>query len=308
MKILLAGEQAAGVQALKAVQKSGHEVVAVLTNPAEAIAQATRGATVASVARMLKYPIIPARRVKDPLFAQEVKRMGVDVLLNVHSFHIVNAQVIGAVALGAFNLHPGPLPDYAGMNVPSWAILNGEREHGVTLHWMTAGIDEGEIAYQERFALCAADTGLSVTIRCVDLGLKMIETLLKALHHDPAKIPRLRQDLSKRRYFGVQRPFDGKVQWNMSADELERFVRASDHFPFPSPIGYPTVDVHGRAVGLMKVSRTQAAADAVPGSIRQRDGVVWLATKNEWLAVHRVLVDGRVVEEVRNVLYDGQQL
>ena len=306
MKILLAAEEAAGVQTLKAIQKSGHEIVAVLTTASEQ-AEAMRGATVATVAQTLGYRVLPAKSVRDPLFSQDVKNMATDVLLNVHSLYIIKAPILEAVKVGAFNLHPGPLPDYAGMNAPSWAILNGEKQHGATLHWMTAGIDEGKIAYQETFDLTEKDTGLSVSTRCVRLGLQMIETLLSTLHQDPNRIPKLNQDFSKRRYFGFHAPFEGKVQWDMSADELERFVRASDYHPLPSPWGYPKANLGEQEIGLMKISKTGIFANQEAGSIKEQDGAMWLAAKDEWLAVQKVQIDGKAVE-ARSVLQDGEKL
>jgi methionyl-tRNA formyltransferase len=307
MKILLAAEEAAGIQTLKAIHKSGHDIVAVLTASGQTSSEAMRGATVATVAQTLGYTVLLAKRVKDPLFAQEVQQMGIDVLLNVHSLYIIKALILEAVKVGAFNLHPGPLPDYAGMNAPSWAILNGEKQHGVTLHWMTAGIDEGKIAYQERFDLSDKDTGLSVSTRCVKLGLQMIETLLSTLHQDPDNVPKLSQDFSKRRYFGLHGPFEGKVQWTMSADELERFVRASDYYPLPSPWGYPKAKLQETEIGIMKVSKTNVAADKEAGSIKDHDGAIWIATKDEWLAVQKVQVGGKTVD-AKSVLQSGQKL
>ena len=305
MKILLAAEEAAGVQTLKAIQKSGHEVVAVLTSSEQD--SAMRGATVATVAQSLGFPVLPAKRVKDPLFAHEVSQMGADVLLNVHSLYIIKPEILEAVKVGAFNLHPGPLPDYAGMNAPSWAIFNNEKQHGVTLHQMTAGIDEGTIAYQEMVDLTEKDTGLSVSTKCVRLGIHMIETLLATLHQDPTAIPKLSQDFSKRRYFGLKAPFEGKIQWDMSAAELERFVRASDYYPLPSPWGYPKAVLGEQEIGLMKVSKTGIAADQEAGSIKEHDGASWLATKDEWLVVQKVQVEGKAVG-AKSVLQAGQKL
>jgi UDP-4-amino-4-deoxy-L-arabinose formyltransferase/UDP-glucuronic acid dehydrogenase (UDP-4-keto-hexauronic acid decarboxylating) len=304
MKILLAAEEAAGVQTLKAIQASGHELVAVLTSSEQD--SSMRGATVATVAQNLGLPVLAAKRVKDPLFANEVSQMSVDILLNVHSLYIIKAPVLEAVKVGAFNLHPGPLPDYAGMNAPSWAIFNNEKQHGVTLHWMTAGIDEGTIAYQELFDLNDKDTGLSVSTKCVRLGIQMIQTLLATLHEDPARIPKLSQDFSKRRYFGLKTPFE-RIQWEMGADQLERFVRASDYYPLPSPWGYPKAKLGEQDIGLMKVTKTGVSTDSVAGNVKEHEGTIWLATRDEWLAVQKVQVDGKVVD-AKSVLQDGKRL
>jgi methionyl-tRNA formyltransferase len=304
MKILLAAEEAAGVQTLKAIQASRHGVVAVLTSSEQD--SAMRGATVATVAQSLGFPVLPARKVKDPLFASEVSQMSVDVLLNVHSLYIIKAPILEAVKFGAFNLHPGPLPDYAGMNAPSWAIFNNEKQHGVTLHWMTAGIDEGTIAYQELFDLSEKDTGLSVSTKCVRLGIQMIQTLLATLHQDPAQIPRRSQDFSRRRYFGLKAPYE-RIQWEMRADQLERLVRASDYYPLPSPWGYPKAKLGEQDIGLMKVTKTGIAATQQAGSITEHEGIIWLATRDEWLAVQKVQIEGKMVD-AKSILQEGQKL
>jgi methionyl-tRNA formyltransferase len=171
---------------------------------------------------------------------------------------------------------------------------------------MTAGIDEGTIAYQEVFDLSEKDTGLSVSTKCVRLGIQMIQTLLATLHEDPARIPKLSQDFSKRRYFGLKTPFE-RIQWEMGADQLERFVRASDYYPLPSPWGYPKAKLGEQDIGLMKVTKTGVSTDSVAGNVKEHEGTIWLATRDEWLAVQKVQVDGKVVD-AKSVLQDGQRL
>ena len=143
MNVLLVAEESAGIQTLRLVTESEHEVAGVMTTPP------TRGggATVASAASALGIPVLPSERVREPAFADWVHAHDVDLLLNVHSLFVIDANVIRAPRLGAFNLHPGPLPEYAGLNAPSWAIYFGETRHAVTLHWMDAEIDTGAIAY-----------------------------------------------------------------------------------------------------------------------------------------------------------------
>ena len=172
------------------------------------------------------YPVWPARLLKDRKFGDTVRDQAVDLLLNVHSLYIANEDVLSAFRIGAFNLHTGPLPRYAGMNAPSWSIFNGESQHGVTLHWMEKGIDTGRIAYQSTFDLRPDDTGLSVSRQCVRLGLQLIGNLLSAA---PEDIPSLQQDLSERQYYGYQVPFDGQLNCNHKALVVERFIRACNY-------------------------------------------------------------------------------
>jgi len=179
VNVALVAEEAAGVQALRAVVDAGHRVAGVLTSSAAAASGAARrGATVAGVAADLGVPVWPAHLVRSPELAEILRDLTVDLLLNVHSLHVVHPAVLRAAAIGSFNLHPGPLPRYAGLNAPSWAVLHGESAHAVTVHWMTPGIDTGPVAYEATFALTEEDTGLTVSARCVRLGVPLLRRLL----------------------------------------------------------------------------------------------------------------------------------
>ena len=122
----------------------------------------------------------------DPAFAGWLEENAVDLLINVHALHIIRSDVLSALSIGGFNLHPGPLPRYAGLNVPSLAVMNGETRHAVTLHRIEAGIDTGAIAYQAEFDLALDATGLSCSLQCVRLGVPLIGELLSAALKDPA--------------------------------------------------------------------------------------------------------------------------
>jgi UDP-4-amino-4-deoxy-L-arabinose formyltransferase/UDP-glucuronic acid dehydrogenase (UDP-4-keto-hexauronic acid decarboxylating) len=295
MRILLAAEESAGIQALRAVSQSDHEIVAVLAD-SHAGDDRPLGATVESVARHMGHPVWPASLLKDREFCAAVRDQAVDLLLNVHSLHIVHEDVLSAFRIGAFNLHPGPLPRYAGMNAPSWSIFNGETEHAVTLHWMEKGIDTGSIAYQSTFDLGGDDTGLSVSRQCVRLGIQLIRELLSS---HPGDIPRLAQSAAERRYYGYQIPFGGRLDCNNKALVVERFVRACNFYPLNSPWGTPRANYADKELGLVEVSLTNQACDVAPGVLKVHgDGLydgLYLATADEWLEIKRVLCNGRLI-------------
>ena len=290
MNILLVAEESAGIQVLKLVAASGHRLAAVLTAPP------TRGggATVATVAESLEVPTQPSTSVRDPDFAEWMRGEEIDLLLNVHSLYVIRPEIVAAPRIGSFNLHPGPLPEYAGLNAPSWAIYNGETSHGVTVHWMEAGIDTGAIAYESRFEIGPDDTGLSVSARCVREGLPLFAQLLEAASDGRDGIPATPQDVSKRRYFGKDVPNEGRVRWSGSAREVVDFVRACDYVPFPSPWGVPSARLDGRTLGVTKAARTGDAAEAEPGSVGEADeDGVRVAAQDEWVVVTRLHVEGK---------------
>jgi methionyl-tRNA formyltransferase len=288
---LLVAEESAGIQVLRALAASPHRVVAAMTAPP------TRGggATVGGVAETLGVPVLPSERVRDAETADWIRAEGVDLLLNVHSLYLIVGEVVAAPRIGSFNLHPGPLPEYAGLNTPSWAIYNGEPRHGVTVHWMEPEVDTGPIAYSATFDLSESDTGLSVSARCVREGVPLIERLLQVAADDPGAIPAEEQDLSRRRYYKrAEVPDDGRILWSRPAARIVGLVRGCDYLPFRSPWGLATARLGDQELAVLKAARTGDPADAAPGTVDEvGDGKVRVAAADEWVLVERVQVDGR---------------
>lgn len=285
MNVLLVAEEAAGLRALELLAESGHRVVAAVTG-AEG---RERGADVASLARRRGLAVWPPEVVTEPSTARALERAEVDLLLNVHSLHLVHEAVLGAPRLGSFNLHPGPLPEYAGLSAPSWAIYNGERGHGVTLHRMVARVDAGPIAYGRRFEITERDTGLSVSVACVRHGLPLVEELLAAAERGPSSIPEHEQDLSLRRYYPRTGPHGGRLPWGLPARRVVDFVRACDYAPFPSPWGRPRTRLGDEDLEVVRAARTGSTTEAPPGTVGKGvDGGVLVAAADEWVCVERV--------------------
>jgi methionyl-tRNA formyltransferase len=289
MNVLLVAEEAAGLRTLELLAASKHRVVAVATGAGGE----ERGASVAGLARRLGVEAWPSRLVRDPSLAERLERERVDLLLNVHSLYVVDTAVLAAPRVGSFNLHPGPLPEYAGLSAPSWAIYNGERRHGVTLHWMGPRVDAGPIAYERPFEIGARDSGLSVSVACVRHGLPLVKELLSAAERDAASIPAREQDLSRQRYFSQTGPHGGRLPWALPARRLVDFVRASDYSPFPSPWGHPRTRLAGEKLEVVQAATTGAPADAPPGTIgAERAGGVLVAAADEWVVLERIRLRG----------------
>lgn len=296
VRIVLVAEESAGVQALEALRTAPEapEIAAVV---ATTKADGPRRPLVAAAAARLGLEVRPPFDPRSSSFAGWIRDQGIDLLLNVHSLFVLDSDAVVAPRIGSFNLHPGPLPEYAGLNAPSWAIYLGETTHGVTLHRMDAGIDTGPIAYQSAFKIDDSDTGLSVTAKCVRHGVPLISRLIAEATRDPSSIPALEQDIGKRRYFGREVPNGGNLVWSAPAREVVRFVRAADYFPFSSPWGVPRARLGTQQVGIAKASLTDEPADEAPGSVGQTRprGSITVATKDEWIVVHRMWCDGRYV-------------
>jgi len=160
LKIALVGSSA-GIQALRLLRKTPHEMALVLAS--KHAAGDAAGMSLWDVAAKADVPVLAESRVKDPALADELRARGIDLLLSVRTLYIVHPQVLDAPRIGAYNMHPGPLPAYGGRNVVSWAIFNGEPRHGVTVHRMAPEVDAGPIAFERSFPIEESDSAMAVT-------------------------------------------------------------------------------------------------------------------------------------------------
>jgi methionyl-tRNA formyltransferase len=286
LRILLIAEEAAGVECLRMLAGTAHEIVAVTT---QAAGEHVAGATVAGMARRLGYRLWSAAQTRASAFAAVIRRERVELLLNVHGLYVLPLEVVSAPLIGSFNLHPGPLPRYAGLNAPSWAIYHGEQTHAATLHWMDEGIDTGPLAYSAEFPIEHDETGLTLTAKCIRAGLPLLHDLLAAAIKDG--IPRRPQPSGLRRYYGREVPHEGRLIWSESALRVVNFIRACDYSPFLSPWRSPRAYLAGREISILKAGLTGERCDAPPGTVGQKAGnEVLVAARDEWVRVQRVQV------------------
>ena len=300
MRVLMAGGEAAGARAFQLLAASAQQVVAVAAAPESALATRASAAGVEVVA-----PDV----VADPGFASWVDDNGIDVLINVHALHLVAPEVLAALIVGGFNLHPGPLPSYAGVNAPSWAIVNGEARHAVTLHRMDAGIDTGSIVAEAWFDLGAGDTGLSVATRCARLGLDLLRDLLGRLDAG-VEPPTIHNSGPRHLYRAADRPYDGRLPVDEPAIVVDRVVRACTYHPLPSPLGWPEVSWSGRTVGIVAGAPVAGDGPSVgPGRVVAvtSDGGALMTTGAGRYRIDRV-IDGESIVAAGQVLVEGDQL
>ncbi|MGZ4317100.1 MAG: methionyl-tRNA formyltransferase [Gaiellaceae bacterium] len=285
LRVLLAAEEAAGVRALRLVLERGHRVVGVLTTGESR----TGAADVAATARAAGVPILPAQLLTDPHFGEALRSEDVDFLLNVHSLFVIDREVLAAPRIGALNLHPGPLPEFAGLDAPSWVLYEGRRRYGCTVHWMTPRVDAGPIAYAAEFEITPGETGLSLSLKCVRHGLELLGELVSAAAEDATSIPSEPQPTAGRRWLRRGPPEGGRSAWGASAARVVGLVRACDFRPFSSPWGRARTTLEGREVEVVEAELSGLPAVAPPGTIGDRtaEGIL-VAAADEWVVVRRV--------------------
>ena len=223
-----------------------------------------------------------------PALAEALSDVPCDVLFSIANLRVLSPEVLRIARREAINFHDGPLPDYAGLNVPSWALLNGEREHAVTWHRMVESVDQGAVLAEERFPIAPDETALSLNVKCYEAALASFDRLLTDLERG-ALAPR-QQIGTSTLYRRHQRPPAGAVlDWTQPASDLDRIVRALDFGKYRNPLALPKIATPSGRIFFVRAARVEPEAGA-PGLIIRVDaaGLV-VAAGEESLAVTRLV-------------------
>jgi methionyl-tRNA formyltransferase len=185
-----------------------------------------------------------------------------DVLLVVGWSEILPTSLLDAPRFGSLGYHPAPLPAMRGRAVIPWTVLAERTETAGTLFWLAAGLDDGDIAYQEPFDLEPRESARSLYAKHMTALEEMLERFADAGGSEA--IPRLPQDHSKATYCAQRKPVDGLIDWSQPADHVDRLIRATTR-PYP---GARSLRERGRQeVCIWEASPIRAPFQAVPGQV-----------------------------------------
>ena len=150
-----------------------------------------------------------------------------DLLLSIYYRFIIKAEILTIVNYRAMNLHPSYLPAYRGTKSSVWALLNGEKETGITFHYITEIVDGGNIILQKKLDILDNDTAYSLYHKCISLFLdNFTEALNRFLSNNYGEEQKGKVSLFKR-----ELPFGGEMDFdNTTYTEATRFVKAM-YFP-----------------------------------------------------------------------------
>lgn len=254
---IVLGEQSLLIQCCELLHARGHRIVAVVTGNARILGWCN------------DHGIPTCPKISD--LQEHPAAIDFEYLFSITNLKMVPDWLLRRPSQMAINFHDGPLPAYAGLNAPVWALLNGETEYGITWHQMGAGADTGPILVNRQFPLEADDTAFSLNIRCYEAGLDAFSALLTDIesgHLQPRE-----QDLQRRTYYGRNRRprAAALLDWNESAKDLLRVVRALDFGSYHNPLVLPRIDLGVRFLLARQAELASGASDALPGTILASD-------------------------------------
>jgi amino acid adenylation domain-containing protein len=202
---------------------------------------------------------------------RQAPQLEFDLLLSIGNYAIIPDALLNRAKRMAINYHYGPLPEYSGVHVPSWAIFERAKDYAITWHRIGKLVDGGNILKQVPVPIDASDTALSLSVKCEEAALGSFAGLIGELEED--RVTDLPQELSKRRNFSrlSQFPAEGVIDWNAGAEQIGAMVRAADYGPFNSPLVWPKVSINGRFYAVRKASIGAPSATSAPGEIIAAD-------------------------------------
>jgi methionyl-tRNA formyltransferase len=218
-----------GYECLDALIQNDEYIIAVIThvdNPNEEI----WFRSVAGLAKKYGIPVYSPESVNTPAWIEQIRTWEPDLIFSFYYRNMIKEEILAVPRLGAFNMHGSLLPKYRGRVPINWAVLNGEKETGVTLHHMVKKADAGDIVDQEKVPIGPEDTAQDVFSKCVAAARLVLTRQLEALTRGVA--PRRAQDESQATYFGGRKPEDGRIDWTMDAEKIYNLIRAVTQ-PYP---------------------------------------------------------------------------
>jgi len=156
-------------------------------------------------------------------------------LLSFHYRNIIKEDILNCFNGRAVNLHPSLLPNYKGCFSSVWAIINGEKETGISYHECIPEIDNGNILIQEKININDNETGYSLFNKLISLAILHLEKLFKLIDEDYKGITQN----GKGTYYKREIPFNNIIDSNWSEEYKKRYIRALYYPPYDPPIEAP---------------------------------------------------------------------
>lgn len=256
MKIVFMGTPDFAVGALEALLAAGHEVAAVVTQPDRPKGRSgqLKYPPVKECALGHGIPVMQPKRIKTPEAVEELLKYPADVYVVAAFGQFLSQEILDIPRYGCLNIHASLLPKYRGASPIQHAIIDGERETGVTIQQMVLGIDCGDMLCSKKVEIEDTDTFRTLHDKLMVLGGEAVTETLALLEEGKLSPEKQRDELSS--YAPLIEKQMGRIDFNKSAAELDRLIRGMD--PWPSAYTF----YRGRQLKLWRAVPV-AAADAV---------------------------------------------
>lgn len=219
------------VASLEACIQSDHQVVAVITasDKPKGRGQKLAHSPVKECAVAHGIEVLQPTNLKSPAFLEQLKTFNANLHVVV-AFRMLPEVVWSMPSFGTFNLHASILPQYRGAAPINWAVINGEKETGVTTFFIQHEIDTGNIILQEKEPIHDDDTAGTLYDRLMKKGAALVKETLDLIANDNYKLTKQSEDKDLKHAPKIFKE-DCEIQWHHSADSARNFIRGLAPYP-----------------------------------------------------------------------------
>lgn len=279
-RILFLGTPEFAVSTLNALVKNGYEVVAVITAPDKPVGRGKKltSPPVKLYAESQNIPVIQPLKLKNEDFLRQVRELKPDIQVVV-AFRMMPRELWSIPPKGTFNLHASLLPQYRGAAPINWAIINGEKETGLTTFFIDEKIDTGEIIFREKIKIGDNETAGQLHDRMMKEGASLVLKTVQAIDNGTVKTqpqPGLEKGQTELKAAPKIFKEDCKIDWTRPGKSIFNLIRGLS--PYPAGFTYLTKDEQE------KIQVKIYSADYEPDSPSESPGTIITDSKN-WLKV-----------------------
>jgi methionyl-tRNA formyltransferase len=240
MRIVFLGASELGYNCCEAILKAGHNVVGILTLGTEFSIKYRELKERTNVKNYLFKDFrdfetqynIPVRIASQPVSEQYqlIEEWKPDLIVVIGWYYMIPKNIMELPNKGVIGIHASLLPKYRGNAPLVWAMINGEKETGISLFYIGDGVDEGDVIEQKSFSIEESDYIASVLKKTEVASIEVLIRNLPLLASGNA--PKIKQDHSIATYFPKRNPEDGQINWEWEPSKIKNFIRAQSK-PYP---------------------------------------------------------------------------
>lgn len=267
MKVVYMGTPDFAVPPLRALVKAGYEVVGVVTQPDKPKGRSKTLLPPPVKEEALKYniPVYQPLKVREPEFMETLKNLAPDVIVVAAFGQIIPKAILDLPEFGCLNIHASLLPKYRGAAPIQQAVINGDKEAGVTIMKMGTGLDTGDMISRASVLLAEDETGGSLFDRLSELGAELLVKTLPSVF-DGTAVYEPQPEESPTPYAGMITKQMGLLNFQKDAETLERLIRGLN--PWPSAYTY----LNGKTLKIWKAAVENSGSEPEnPGTIIKAD-------------------------------------
>ena len=231
VRIVFMGTAEFAVPSLQALHKAGHEIICVVTQPdrPKGRGQKMGFSPVKEAACALNLPVFQPERIKAPDAVEYLKSLKADLFVVVAYGQILSRELLDLPPKGCINVHASLLPKYRGAAPIHWAIINGEKETGVTIMFMDEALDSGDIIEQRKVAI-EPDYNVGILHDILaELGAQALADSLQKLDNKQLQV--VPQDSSQATYAPQLKKEHELIKWEKTAPEVFNHIRGMNPWP-----------------------------------------------------------------------------